>query len=304
MKVHEVLAAAVGRLEAAGVVDAQWDAQELLSWAGGPDRTHLPLVREAQLSEKAAARFEEAVTRRAQRIPLQQITGTAWFMGLAFSVNEAVLCPRQDTELLAERALEILEEGNDPAPRVLDLCCGSGCIGISLARLFPGAKVTLSDISEAALAVAERNAVRNNVEEQTEFAQGDLLAARLRDGRPLSGPFDLICCNPPYIPSGELDALMPEVRDHEPALALDGGTDGLDFYRRLAQELTPLASPLQRGEVAHSAGRGRLATILLEIGCEQGEAVRNIFESALPCTVTVLKDLAGLDRVAEVRIRN
>ena len=278
---------AIGRLQAAGVDDARWDAAELLSWAGGPDRAHLPLLREAALPEKVAVRFEEAVARRAQRIPLQQIIGTAWFMGLPFSVSEAVLCPRQDTELLAERALKILRETQNPAPRVLDLCCGSGCIGISLARLHPGTQAVLSDLSGEALAVAKKNAERNNVPGQLQFARGDLLEARLEDGSPLSGPFDLICCNPPYVPSGEIGRLMPEVRDHEPALALDGGADGLDFYRRLAKELSALASPL-----------------LLEIGCEQGEAVRHIFESALPCTVTVLKDLAGLDRVAEIRMRN
>ncbi len=302
--VQAALSEAIGCLQAAGVDDARWDAEELLSWAGGPDRTHLPLLREAALSEKAAARFEAAVARRAQRIPLQQIIGTAWFMGLPFSVNEAVLCPRQDTELLAERALEILRESRKPAPRVLDLCCGSGCIGISLARLHPGTQVVLSDLSEEALAVAKKNAERNNVSEQLRFAQGDLFNARLEDGSPLSGPFDLICCNPPYVPSGEIGRLMPEVKDHEPAMALDGGADGLDFYRRLARELNPLASPRTRGEAARSAGRGRPATILLEIGCEQGEAVRNIFETALPCTVTILKDLAGLDRVAEARMRN
>ena len=289
---------AVRRLEAAGVTDARWDAEELLEWAGGPDRTHFPLLRDAALSEKAAVRLEEGLRLREKRVPLQQITGTAWFMGLPFYVNEKVLCPRQDTERLTERALEILRESGNPAPRVLDLCCGSGCIGISLARLMPGIRAVLSDLSEEALQTARANAERNGVSAQLRFARGDLLDARTEDGLPLPERFDLICCNPPYIPSGEISSLMPEVREHEPRLALDGGTDGLDLYRRLA------ASWIRDGSGKKAEKKATAPVLLLEIGCEQGEAVRTIFETGLPCTVTVLRDLAGLDRVAEVRMRD
>ena len=319
--VQEVLSAAILRLSAAGVPDAKWDAQELLAWAGGPDSTHLPLLREAVLSENVAARFEEGICRRENRVPLQQIIGTAWFMGLAFSVNEDVLCPRSDTEVLAELALKRMEELGLVAPRILDLCCGSGCIGISLARFLPDAQIFLSDISPKALSLAKKNAERNAVTDQVSFAQGDLFEAKTADGMTLretmnEQPFDLICCNPPYIPSGEISGLMPEVRDHEPALALDGGADGLDFYRRLADSWRLLASPRERGEVADSLanarfktceascfadGGGRLAsTFLLEIGCEQASAVKEIFEAASASRVLIHKDLAGLDRVAEI----
>ncbi|MBO4873177.1 MAG: methyltransferase, partial [Lachnospiraceae bacterium] len=142
-----LLAAAVLRLEAAGVPDAKWDAGELLAWAGGPDRTHLPLVRDAVLSEAVVSRFEEVIRIRERRVPLQQITGTAWFMGLPFRVSEDVLCPRSDTEVLAELALKRIGERKLSSPKILDLCCGSGCIGISLARFLPGAEVWLSDLS-------------------------------------------------------------------------------------------------------------------------------------------------------------
>ena len=290
--VKDVFEAAVSRLDAAGVPDAAWDAQELLTWAGGPDRTHFPLLKAAVLSEGAAARFEGGVRRRERRIPLQQITGTAWFMGLPFSVNEDVLCPRADTEVLAELALKRMEEKRLTRPRILDLCCGSGCIGISLARFLPEAEIVLIDISPKALALAKKNAERNAVTELVSFALGDLLEAETEDGITIreqmsARPFDLICCNPPYIPSEEINGLMPEVRDHEPALALDGGEDGLDFYRRLAAEMKKTedrAAP----------------TFLLEIGCEQGSAVKEIFETAGAARVMIRKDLAGLDRVAEV----
>ena len=305
--VREALDSAVRRLAAAGVPDAKWDAQELLAWAGGPDRTHLPLMREAVLSEKAAARFEEGIRFRERRIPLQQIIGTAWFMGLTFSVSEDVLCPRADTEVLAELALKRMEEKKLTAPRILDLCCGSGCIGITLARFLPGAGVVLSDISQKALALAKNNAVRNAVEAQVSFALGDLLEAKTEDGttlreQALEHPFDLICCNPPYIPSEEINGLMPEVRDHEPALALDGGADGLEFYRRLAETSSATASPCLL-PLKGKTGECLAPTFLLEIGCEQGKAVKEIFESAGAVRVIIHKDLAGLDRVAEVNWR-
>ncbi len=276
------------RLEKAGVPDAAWDASLLLGWAGGPDRTHLPLFQNAAVSARVQERFTEGIRRRESRIPLQQIMENICFMGFDFYVNEDVLCPRADTEVLTELALTVLTEKGNQSPRILDLCCGSGCIGISLARLLPQAKVCLSDISPRALAVARINAEKNAVLDQVCFAQGDLTDAVTDDGKKLRSengdlPFDLICCNPPYIPSREIEGLMPEVRDHEPHLALDGGEDGLDFYRRLAKEL--------RG-ATH---------ILLEIGCEQAEAVRRIFHEAGWDHVTVHRDLAGLDRVVRIQ---
>ena len=235
-------------------------------------------------------RFEEGLIRRERREPLQQIVGQTWFMGLPFRVSDRVLCPRPDTENLVELALRRVEKTE--APRILDLCCGSGCIGISLAHFLPRANVVLSDISEEALALARENAALNGVRERISFACGDLLEASLTEtGGPL-GRFDIICCNPPYIPGAEIGGLMPEVRDHEPRLALDGGEDGLDFYRRLTADLGRCC-----GKAAPEDAPAPL--LFLEIGCEQGPAVREIFENTGRYRVLVHPDLAGLDRVAE-----
>ena len=288
---------AILRLTAAGVPDPKWDAEELLEWAGGLDRSHLPLW-DGFLEEDVWRRFEQGLALREQRIPLQQITGRTWFMGLPFQVTDQVLCPRSDTETLVERAISLLKDV--PKPRVLDLCCGSGCIGLSLAHFLPEAQVVLSDISPEALALAKQNAALNGLTERTSFALGDMLEARLEESedsiKDLS--FDLICCNPPYIPAAEIEELMPEVRDHEPRLALDGGADGLDFYHRLAT----LCPPPDAGEGACAAGgRGRLTShLLLEIGCEQAAAVTEIFKAAGYRNICVHRDLAGLDRVVEV----
>ena len=290
MRIADALRQAERRLTAAGVPDADWDAKELLEWAGGPGRSRLPLMSDEPLAEESARRFEDGLRLREKRIPLQQITGRTWFMGLPFAVTDQVLCPRPDTEVLVE--LAIARAKDVPRPRILDLCCGSGCIGISLAHYLPRAEVVLSDISSEALKLAGRNAALNGLRDRISLAAGDLLDAVITDsGAPL-GTFDLICCNPPYIPGDEIGDLMPEVRDHEPRLALDGGPDGLDFYRRLAAEL----SPLPRRE---SGAEGRTAPLLLEIGCEQGAAVKEIFEQAGWRRVRIHPDLAGLDRVAE-----
>ena len=285
---NKMLSSAIRRLAAAGVPDPQWDAQELLEWAGGPDRSHLPLW-DGSLSEDIIQRFEEGLSQREQRIPLQQITGRTWFMGLTFQVTDQVLCPRPDTEILVERGIALMKD--KPQPLILDLCCGSGCIGISLAHYLPKARLVLSDISPEALELARNNAALNKVLGQVSFARGDMLEARLEDAdKPICDlDFDLICCNPPYIPAGEINALMPEVRDHEPRIALDGGKDGLDFYRILAADLgggRPMAAP----------------TMLLEIGCEQGAAVTEIFRAAGYRNILVYQDLAGLDRVVEISL--
>ena len=286
MTYGQLLKEAAERLEAAGVDDPQWDAQELLAHAGGPDRTHFPLQKEEEVPQGVLFMFDAYVGCRANRIPLQHILGECWFMGLPFKVDETVLIPRQDTEVLVEKALEL--SAGHPEWRVLDLCTGSGAIGISLAKLGGFERVYAADLSAEALALARENAVMNRVARRMVFACGDLLAARPEKGEPLETmSFDLICCNPPYIPSGEIETLEPEVKDHDPLMALDGGADGLSFYRRLARELRPVLAP-----------EGRL---LLEIGCEQGQAVSGLLTEAGFREVRVLQDLAGLDRVVTAR---
>lgn len=204
------------------------------------------------------------VERRLTGEPLQYILGVWEFMGLPMGVAPGVLIPRPETELLCETVLKELPRG----AKVLDLCCGSGCIGISLSH-YGDMEVTFCDISPEALAIAQRNAADNGV--AGEFLQGDFFA-------PVEGRvFDCIVCNPPYLTGAEMDSLQRELT-HEPALALYGGEDGLDFYRRLSREAP-----------AHLKEGGRL---YMEIGCTQGQAVQSMFPES-----RVLQDLSGLDRV-------
>ena len=283
MTFDELLKEGVTRLEAAGVPDAAYDAHALMEAAGGPDRTHFPLVRNEEVSDGVIFMFDAYVGVRANRIPLQHILGEVWFRGLSFDVDEDVLIPRHDTETLVEAVLR--EAKTFPAaPSVLDLCTGSGCVAVCLAAEGDFASVTAADISHEAVKIARENAAKNGVEEKILFAEGDLFRAKTKSEKSLSRrSYDIICANPPYVPTAEIEELDPEVRDHDPLLALDGGADGLDFYRRLAKEAG-----------AHLNDGGK---ILLEIGCEQGEAVMQIFAEAGWRDGRVEKDLAGRDRV-------
>lgn len=216
------------------------------------------------LTEEEAKILSLLVERRLTGEPLQYILGVWEFMGLPMEVAPGVLIPRPETELLCETALSELPRG----VKVLDLCCGSGCIGISLSH-YGGMEVTFCDISPEALNIARENGKRNGV--QGEYLQGDFFA-------PVQGRvFDCIVCNPPYLTGAEMDSLQRELT-HEPALALFGGEDGLDFYRRLSREAS-----------AYLNEGGRL---YMEIGCTQGQAVQAMFPGS-----RVLQDLSGLDRV-------
>lgn len=275
-----------GILAAAGVPDAAYDAQQLLEKACRMDRSSFELRRTEPAQEEEIKEFEELCRLRASRIPLQHLLGEAWFMGLPFEVSPAVLIPRADTECLAEAVLERVP-GKGRGMRLLDLCTGSGCIGISLAVLGQFEQVTLSDISPEALRVARRNGEKNGAAARLRLAQGDLLNACTEDGKVLrQEKFDAVCSNPPYIPSRVIDGLIPEVRDHDPRLALDGGPDGLDFYRRIASGAA---------EVLRPGG-----WLFLEIGEEQGAAVTELLAGCFEQT-EVLRDLAGLDRVVSAR---
>ena len=247
--------------------------------------------RQAAMGETAdfsarSARFEELVSRREGREPLQQILGTQEFMGLSFLVNRHVLIPRQDTETLVEL---VLKEVKDREARILDLCTGSGCIAISLAVMGGYRDVTAADLSEAALKVAAENADHLLQERRKEgcrftLRRGDLFEA-LKPGE----RFDVLTSNPPYIPTEVVRGLEPEVKDHEPWIALDGTEDGLAFYRRIAHESKAWLNPG--------------ACIYLEIGYDQGEAVSRLLEAAGFCNIQVIKDLPGLDRVVRAEIK-
>ena len=259
---------AIKRLCDAENPDAKVDVRILLEEILGLKSLNLSANR--AVSETELSRLEAALSRRIAGEPLQYILGKAWWMGLCLRVDERVLIPRQDTETLAELALQFLRP--IPSPRVLDLCTGSGAIGLCIAHDRSDARVTLADISSEALEVARENA--RLLGAQVETAQGDLFA-------PLAGrEFDLIACNPPYIPTGEIGGLQAEVQK-EPRLALDGGADGLDFYRRIAEEAP-----------RYLAGGGYL---LLEVGIGQAEAVVALVGGE------AVRDLNGVERVVWTR---
>ena len=219
-------------------------------------------------------RLAELVSMRMEGVPVQYLIGTQYFMGFAFQVTPSVLIPRSDTECLCERALELLSH-KGTAPLVLDLCCGSGCIGISLALLAENARVTCADISAEAIAVTDRNIAANGVSDRVNTLCTDLFSG--------CGVYDMIVTNPPYIPTGVIEGLDGKVRDHEPRMALDGGSDGLDFYRRIAREAKD-----------HLAPGGAL---LLEIGYDQRAAVETLLAEQGYCRIRCEKDYNGNDRV-------
>ncbi len=258
------------RLAAAGVEEAAVDAWLLFSYDKKVDRTWYLLNRTQRASGEEQEVYLKLIARRCERVPLQHITGEQEFMGLPFRVTPDVLIPRQDTEVLVEECLRHLAPGNI----FLDLCTGSGCILVSLLHYAKGTFGTGADLSGKALAVAKGNVEANGVEAR--LVQGDLF-------EPVTGTFDLIVSNPPYIASAEIETLTPEVREHEPRMALDGTADGLFFYKRIVQE-SP--SYLKEG-----------GWLCMEIGYDQGAAVQQLMDARGFVTVSVIKDLAGLDRV-------
>lgn len=276
MTVREALNIAYRQLEEAQVPQARLDARLLLGAVLQKPALDLVSAPDTPLSEGEQARFFAFAARRAAREPLQYILGQAAFMGHDFLSRPGVLIPRQDTETLCE--LAILAIGQlMPGDRVLDLCCGSGCLAISLKLACPEAEVWAGDLSDEAIALAKDNAVLLNA--QINLCQGDLF-------RPFSGlTFNLIVTNPPYIPTLELPNLQQEVR-REPALALDGGTDGLHFYRRIFREA---ASYLAPG-----------GSLLMELGDQQAEEVSRLCPAGFLRPV-IHNDLSGLPRVLETR---
>ncbi len=270
-------------LAEAGRANAHFDSRALFMSVTGLDNTGLLMSQREQVDYGTCEAYMELIRRRAAGEPLQHITGEQGFMGLTFRVGPSVLIPRPETELLVEEALEILrsEYGKDEAatPGILDICTGSGAIGISVKKHFPEAEVTLSDISAEALETAGVNAGLNEC--KVELVESDMFSA-LEDR-----VFHMILCNPPYISDAEIETLDEEVRDHEPRTALSGGADGLDFYRIIARDA---ADHLEAG-----------GWLLMEIGSDQGESVpalmRNLGDTR------VLKDLNGLDRVVIVHRR-
>ena len=261
-------------LEAAGIGEAELDARLLLETVCHTTRNDLLVHGDREVTEEQEKQYRGWIARRASHVPLQHITGVQEFMGLEFLVDENVLIPRQDTEILVEEVLRELTDGS----RILDLCTGSGCILLSLLHYSNDCVGVGSDISEEALCVARKNAERLGI--RADFLCGDLFER-------VGGRYDFIVSNPPYIASGEIRKLMEEVRLHEPLSALDGHEDGLFFYRKILD---------QAGE--HLKPGGLLA---FEIGYDQGEEVSSLMEEKGYIQVRTVKDLAGLDRVVTGR---
>jgi release factor glutamine methyltransferase len=264
-----------------GLPGAAAEAQAIVCSATGKTRSEL--VRDGQLyaSDDTARRTEDLLRRRRQGEPAAYLLGEWEFYGLELDVDAGVLIPRADTELLAQTAIRHLN-GRDGAARLLDLCCGSGCVGLAVARHTPGLHVTLADISEGALRVARRNVRRVGLGGNCTVAAAD---ARNAEG---FGQFDMIVCNPPYIPTGDLAGLDPSVRDYEPVLALDGGADGLELIRVI----------IGRWRAALTPG-GRL---LLEVGAGQAETVRGLLREQGYEDLEVHTDTGGIDRVVGGRV--
>ena len=278
MTAQEWLRKASASLESAGIADAESDAWLMFSHVTGMSRMDYTLDRDKCLSDEEICSLAKMLEKRNQHIPVQQITGEAWFMGYPFFVNENVLIPRMDTEVLVEAVLTrlptvpVTENGKR---RVLDMCTGSGCILLSLLKEEKGLLGTGADISEKALLVARENAHRLECEAQFIFSD---LWENIED------TYEIIVSNPPYIVRNVISTLDTEVKDHEPVLALDGGEDGLDFYRKIVADTH-----------RHLVPGGLLA---FEIGYDQGQALTALFKNAGYRNIEILKDLAGLDRVA------
>ena len=258
------------------ITSARLDAELLLSATLGMDRVALYVNFERPLDASELSSYREKVKRRAGREPIQYILAETEFWSLPFQVNPAVLIPRADTEVLVEEALQRI----NGCATVLDVGTGSGAVAVALAHEKPEIRVTALDCSEDALAVARGNARRNTVAERVFCLAGDLQSLP-------PGPFDMIVSNPPYIPTRDWEQLMPEVRDHEPRLALDGGADGLEAYRRIAVQAVQVLSPG--------------GWLLVEVGIGQAADVNALFRAAGLEEVTQRDDYAGIPRVVMAR---
>ncbi|MBP6492595.1 MAG: peptide chain release factor N(5)-glutamine methyltransferase [Clostridia bacterium] len=281
-------------LDKAGCMDPKIDAELIMMFMLSMNRQQLFIKSPNLLDEKTCEAYFKLIDVRAGGTPVQYITGEQEFMGISFIVNENVLIPRQDTETLVEEVIREVKEGTaqNKAPRsgyqILDLCCGSGAIGVSLCKHLEDVKVTAADVSDKAIAVAKMNAQNAGVGKRMKFLAGDLFCS-LRKG--IGGTkFHMIVSNPPYIKRDVIPTLQREVAEHEPMLALDGGEDGLDFYRRIIKEAPDYLKPN--------------GLLFLEIGHDQGEAVCVLAEDTDRFEdLQIIKDLPGLDRVVRCRLK-
>ncbi|MCM1282679.1 MAG: peptide chain release factor N(5)-glutamine methyltransferase [Muribaculaceae bacterium] len=271
MTYREAIAQGEQKLNQVGIVEAKNDAWLLLAMVCKIDHTFYYMHMDEEMTEEQLREFCSVIRKRAERVPLQYITGEQEFMGLSFHVNSDVLIPRQDTETLVEAALKQVRSGM----KIMDMCTGSGCVLISILRHSHGVTGFGYDISKQAIKVAKENARRHDV--AAVFERSNLFdEVAERD-------FDMIVANPPYIPTAEIVSLMPEVSQFEPVKALDGHEDGLFFYKEMLKECANYLKPQ--------------GSVLFEIGCEQGAMVSAMLKYAGYSDVRIVKDLAHRDRV-------
>lgn len=266
----QAMAAAAARLRAAGVPDPARDARLLLAHAASVDAARVTLIAPEEIAPEIAERFDNLISLRAVRVPVSHLIGSRAFYGRDFKVSRDVLDPRPETETLIELCL------SEPFNKVLDLGTGSGCILVTLLAERADTQGVGVDLSEAACLQASANAVLHKVADRAEILQSNWFEA-------VQGRFDLIVANPPYLAASEMADVAPELRDHEPAMALTDGKDGLSAYRTIAQEAQ-----------GYLTANGR---VMVEIGWQQGDAVQNVFAVAGWADVTLAHDLDGRSRV-------
>ena len=275
MTIVELLTETAASIEKSGIESARCEAELMLSHVLGQKRSHWHFKSAEEVLLPVELRLRALLAERLRRVPLQHLLGSTSFCGLEIHVDHRVLVPRPETETLAECAWTFAKQL--PAPSILDIGTGSGCIAIAIAKHVSVAKICAMDASSSALAVAEGNVRLHQFENRIRFVHGDF-----SEGLPAEH-FDLIVSNPPYIPTGEIASLQPEVRIHDPRLALDGGEDGLAAFRHLAKRAFP--KPSNR------------TTLMMEMGDGQGNAVAEILQSAGWTVERLVSDLAGCERI-------
>ena len=273
------------RLRRAGVTQAQTEAREIVCFAA--DKTKEQLYRDMSLyaSGDLERRVEELVQRRLEGEPVAYIVGEWEFYGLPLDVSRDVLIPRADTEVLAQRTIEKAQAAGEGG-RVLDLCAGSGCVGLAVAANAPNCRVVLADLSEGALRLCKQNVRRNSLNARVTCISANALEAPSS----MLWDFDVIACNPPYIPTGDIEGLDISVKEYEPLMALDGGVDGLDFYRVIASKWK---SAMRLG-----------GTLIFEVGIDEAEAVAQIMADNGFENIITTEDTGGIQRVVEGTINN
>jgi release factor glutamine methyltransferase len=269
------------RLRAAGVDSPRLDAEVLLAFAAGVTREAL-FARSIVLDDTQRDRYAALIAQRTSRMPLAYIVGRREFYSMELEVSPEVLIPRPETEMLVTAALDVL--ASHPAARVLDLATGSGAIALAIAANTPNVRVTATDVSVTALAIAARNAIHHGLNRRVEFRLADCWD--VLDGGEVLGRFDLIVANPPYVKNDEIGSLAPEIRDFEPYAALAGGPDGLDFYRRISD-----------GARRHLGPDG---TVMVEVGEGQAGDVATFFRARGYDNIALLKDFANIQRIVRV----